>query len=101
MTKNRDLKALVRKRMEKTGESYAAALRHVEAAKDQPEEPSAKTAEPAKAPAEAPEPSERGPLAMRAGGLRKCFGRWGATGRRRFGESFNGPRIMTRRRNIR
>ncbi len=76
MTKNRDLKALVRKRMEKTGESYAAALRHVEAAKDQPEEPSAKTAEPAKAPAEAPEPSERGPLAMRAGGLRHS---WQAT----------------------
>ena len=36
MTKNRDLKALVRKRMEKTGESYAAALRHVETAKAEP-----------------------------------------------------------------
>jgi hypothetical protein len=60
MTKHRDLKALVRTRMEKTGESYAAALRHVEAA-----------GEPPKAPPEA-----RGPLAMRAGGLRHS---WQAT----------------------
>jgi hypothetical protein len=30
MTKKRDLKVLVRKRMEKTGESYAAARRHIE-----------------------------------------------------------------------
>lgn len=30
MTKSRDLKALIRKRMEKTGESYTAARRHVE-----------------------------------------------------------------------
>ena len=68
MTKNRDMKVLVRKRMEKTGESYAAALRHVEAAKDPPEEPSA-----APATAEAREPQE---LASRAGGLRHS---WQAT----------------------
>ena len=65
MTKNRDMKVLVRKRMERTGESYAAALRHIEAAK--PEEP-------AKAqPAEAREPQE---LASRDGGLRHS---WQAT----------------------
>jgi hypothetical protein len=62
MTKNRDQKALVRKRMEKTGESYAAARRHIETPK-QSAEPAAK-AEPA---------PERGPLALRAGGLRHSW----------------------------
>jgi hypothetical protein len=71
MTKNRDLKVHVRKRMEKTGESYATALRHVEAAsKQQPEQPAAKTAEPA-----TQEPPTTG-LALRAGGLRHS---WQAT----------------------
>jgi hypothetical protein len=61
MTKKRDLKVVVRKRMEKTGESYAAALRHVDAAKEPPEPQ---------------EPPEKGPLALRAGGLRHT---WQAT----------------------
>jgi hypothetical protein len=55
MTKNRDLKVHVRKRMEKTGEKYAAARRNVEE------------------PAATPEPAE---LASRAGGLRHS---WQAT----------------------
>jgi hypothetical protein len=57
MTKNRDLKVLVRKRMEKTGESYAAALRHIEAAEAQP----------------AAQAEAQGPLALRAGGLRHSW----------------------------
>jgi hypothetical protein len=64
MTRNRDLKVLVRKRMEKTGESYATALRHLEAAKP---------VGPAQAQAQ---PTEAGPLALRAGGLRHS---WQAT----------------------
>jgi hypothetical protein len=64
MTKHRDLKALVRERMEKTGESYATALRHIEAAK--PAEP---TKEPPKQPTNTQEPP-RTSLASRAGGLR-------------------------------
>jgi hypothetical protein len=62
MTKNRDQKVLVRKRMEKTGESYAAALRHVEV-KEPPPEPAAKQ----------PPITD---LASRAGGLRHS---WQAT----------------------
>jgi hypothetical protein len=53
MTKKRDLKVVVRKRMEKTGESYAAARRHVDDAAAKPQE-----------------------LASRAGGLRHS---WQAT----------------------
>ncbi len=45
MTKNRDLKSLIRARMEKTGESYAAARRHV-VGKADGSDPSATRSEP-------------------------------------------------------
>src|SRR5262249_46165992 len=60
MTKNRDLKVHVRKRMEKTGESYAAARRNL-----QPEPPQPPPPEP-------PQPPPTS-LAARAGGLRHSF----------------------------
>ena len=65
MTKNRDLKVLVRKRMEKTGESYAAARRNIEGPPPEPPPP-----EPPKDPGKEILKIE---LASRAGGLRHSW----------------------------
>src|SRR5512142_661924 len=46
MTKNRDLKSLIRARMEKTGETYAAARRHLVGKTDAPDQSPTRSEEP-------------------------------------------------------